>query len=445
MDSLMIGLLGVVGLLVLLALGVHIGIALLISGFLGLTMLNGFQASMPTAVSGFYHKISNPALITLPLFVLMGFLASGGGISKSIYETLNLWLGGFRSGLGIATVMGCTAFGTVCGSSLVTAAVFARISAPEMRRQGYDKKLAYAICASSGAIGMLIPPSMLAIVYGMLSGASIGKLLMAGVAPGVLLALFFSVTIVIIGKLRPGSMKGQGLQSATWAQRIRSLGSWWPIYFVAASIFGGIYGGIFSPSEASAVAAFVLFVVFLLRVVTSETSGQRGDMLRELWASFGATATTSALIFLVLGGATVFSQFLVLTGVTNQLSGFVKGLDLNPTVLVVVFCFVYLVLGCFLDSVSMLCVTIPVFNPIVNAAGVDPIWYATVVIVAIEIGLITPPVGLNLFSTKGAAEPDVTLEDIIGGVFPFFIAFVLLLVLLLSFPRVSTYLPGFVT
>src|SRR4030042_1165309 len=201
MDPFLIGLFGVIGLLVLLALGVHIGIALFVSGFVGLTMLNGFQATIPTVVSGFYHKISNPALITLPLFGLMGFLASGGGISQNIYDTLNRWWGRFRSGLGIATVLGCTAFGTVCGSSLVTAAVFARISAPEMRRQGYDKRLAYAICASAGAIGMLIPPSMLAIVYGMLSGVSIGKLLMAGVAPGVLLALFFSLTIVIGGKL----------------------------------------------------------------------------------------------------------------------------------------------------------------------------------------------------------------------------------------------------
>jgi tripartite ATP-independent transporter DctM subunit len=444
MDPLVVGLLGVIGLLTLLALGVHIGVALLVSGFAGLTVLNGFQATMPTVVSGFYHKISNPALITLPLFVLMGYLASGGGVSHSIYETLNLWLGGFRSGVGIATVLGCTAFGTVCGSSLVTAAVFARISAPEMRRQGYDKRLAYAICASAGAIGMLIPPSMLAIVYGMLSGVSIGKLLMAGVAPGVLLAFFFSVTIVIVGKLRPESIRSADLTSATWAQRVRSLGSWWPIYLVAASIFGGIYGGVFSPSEASAVAAFVLLIVFLLKVSSQKNPLRRGEMLRELWASFGATATTSALVFLVLGGATVFSQFLVLTGVTNQLSNFVKELGLQPGVLIVVFCLVYLLLGCFLDSVSMLCVTIPVFNPIVNAAGVDPIWYATVVIVAIEIGLITPPVGLNLFSTKGSAEPDVTLEDIIGGVLPFFAAFLLLLVLLLSVPWLSTFLPRFV-
>lgn len=444
MDPLAVGLLGVLALLVLLSLGVHIGIALVISGFLGLTMLNGFHATIPTVVSGFYHKISNPALITLPLFVLMGFLASGGGISQNIYDTLSLWLGGFRSGLGIATVLGCTAFGTVCGSSLVTAAVFARISGPEMRRQGYDKRLAYAICSSAGAIGMLIPPSMLAIVYGMLSGVSIGKLLMAGVAPGVLLALFFSATIVGVGKWRPSSMTGRGLRSATWAERIRSLGSWWPIYLVASTIFGGMYGGIFSPSEASAVAAFVLFVVFLLRAASVKTGNRRAEMMRELWASLGATATTSALIFLVLGGATVFSQFLVLTGVTNQLSNFVKGLGLHPTLLVVVFCFVYVILGCFLDSVSMLCVTIPVFNPIVNAAGVDPIWYATVVIVAIEIGLITPPVGLNLFSTKGAAESDVTLEDIIGGVLPFLAAFVLLLVLLLAVPWVSTFLPRFV-
>ena len=374
----------------------------------------------------------------------MGFLASGGGISQNIYDTLNLWLGRFRSGLGIATVLGCTAFGTVCGSSLVTAAVFARISAPEMRRQGYDKRLAYAICASAGAIGMLIPPSMLAIVYGMLSGVSIGKLLMAGVAPGVLLALFFSVNHRDRRQAETVFHEGPG-------SHIRHLGPANPEPgLLVADLPRGRHHlrrhvrGHFLPSEASAVAAFVLLVVFLLKTVSKKTSAQRGEMMRELWGSFGATATTSALIFLVLGGATVFSQFLVLTGVTNQLSTYVKGLGLHPTVLVFVFCFVYLVMGCFLDSVSMLCVTIPVFNPIVNAAGVDPIWYTTVVIVAIEIGLITPPVGLNLFSTKGSAEPDVTLEDIIGGVFPFFIAFVLLLVFLLSFPLVSTFLPSFV-
>jgi tripartite ATP-independent transporter DctM subunit len=435
---------GSVCLFVLLALGVHIGVALIVSGFLGLTYMNGFETTISMVVSGFYHKISNPGLITLPLFILMGHLASGGGISQDIYESLSLWLGRYRSGLGISTVLGCTGFGTVCGSSLVTAAVFARISAPEMRRQGYEKKLAYGICASAGAIGMLIPPSMLAIVYGMLTGVSIGKLLMAGVAPGLLLALGFSLAIIMVGRLRPASMGAHTVKSATWDQRIRSFKVWWPVFLVSVVIFGGMYGGVFSPSEASAVASFILMAVFAWKTALLGQVSQRREMMRELRQSFDATATTSGLIFLVLGGATVFSQFLVLTGITTKLSVFVKGLDLAPIVLVVVFCFVYLILGCFLDSVSMLCVTVPVFNPIVNAAGIDSIWYATAVIMAIEVGLITPPVGLNLFAAKGVAQSDVTLEDIISGSLPFLVVMIFVLILLISFPSVCTFIPSFV-
>jgi len=426
----------------ILALGFHIGLALIMSGFIGLLFMLSFEQTITMTVAAFYHKISNPALITLPLFILMGHLASGGGISRNIYDSLSKWLGRFRSGLGISTVLACTAFGTVCGASIVVAAVFSKISAPEMRRYGYSKSLAYAICASSGAIGMLIPPSILGIVYGTMSGVSIGKVLMAGIAPGVLVAIGFTLAIIITSKLSPSAIVGtDSVKSVSWGERIRSLKEWWSILVVSVTLFGGMYGGVFSPSEAAAVAAFILLVIYLLKTALSKTD--RRTMFPELWKTFGETAITSALIFFVFGGATVFSQFVVLTGVTSRLSEMFFDTGLSPKVLVLIFCFIYLMLGVFLDGISIVCITVPVFNPIINAAGVDPIWYATLVILSIEIGLITPPVGLNLYAAKGAAEPDVSLEDIMRGILPFFAAMVAVLLFLFAFPSISTYLPSF--
>ena len=445
MDPFMIGLLGVILLFVLLAIGTHIGIALAMSGFLGVVLISGFEQAISMSVTAIYHKVSGPALITLPLFILMGYLASGGGISGALYDSLALWLGKFRGGLGIATVWACTAFGTVCGSSIVTTAVFGKTCAPEMRRHGYSKAMSYAICASAGSIGMLIPPSILAIVYGMLSGISIGKVLMAGVMPGVIWALLFSLTILIMPKIRPKSIERDPyLQKATWRQRIVSLKTWWPIALVAGAMFGGIYGGVFTPSEAASVAAFVMIVYYVFIKILPSRGGKRKESLRDFNTILTDTATTSALVFLILGAATVFSNFTVLTGMTNAISELVHKWGLSQITLILLFSFIYLILGCFLDSISMLCITIPVFNPIIQQAGIDPIWYATIVIVSVEIGLITPPVGMNLYAAKGVAEQDVKLEDIISGIIPFLIAELVSLVLFLCFPILSTYLPSFV-
>lgn len=444
MDPYLIGLMGALLLFVLLAVGTHIGIALSISGFIGIAMITGFDQAISMNVTAIYHKISAPALITLPLFILMGYLASGGGISRDLYDSLSLWLGRFRGGLGVATVFGCTAFGTVCGSSIVTTAVFAKICAPEMRRHGYSKQLAYAICASSGSIGMLIPPSIIAIVYGMLSGISIGKVLMAGVAPGLLWCALFSLTVVMMGKIRPSYISPPPPSTVTWRQRIVSLKLWWPIMIVATATFGGIYGGVFSPSEAAAVAAFILIVIYLTAVVLSKKGRDRSGSLRQVNTILTDTATTSAMIFLVMGAATVFSNFIVLTGMATKISELVSKLGLSQLGLVLLFNFIYLILGCFLDGISMLCITIPVFNPIILAAGVDPVWYATTVIVSVEIGLITPPVGLNLYAAKGVAESDVSLEDIIAGILPFFVVEIISMAILIAFPKLSTFLPRFV-
>jgi C4-dicarboxylate transporter DctM subunit len=444
LDPITLGGLGIAMLFVLLALGIHIGFALMIASAIGLAVVAGFQPMTEMVINSFYHKISNPTLITLPLFILMGHLASGGGISRDIYESLSLWLGKFRSGLGIATVVGCAAFGTVCGASVVASAVFSKISAPQMRRQGYDKSLAYAISSASGAIGMLIPPSILAIVYGTLSGISIGKVLMAGVAPGILVTIAFSLTIIFMGKIRPEYIKrGATNYSASWTDRIKSLKSWWTVTIVALSIFGGMYGGIFSPSEAASVAAFLIGIIFLIRMFNGDRNKRKQDF-QELIRCLGDTAITSALIFFIFGSATVFSQFIVLTGLTTRISELVIGANLSPTVIVILFTIIFLILGMFLDGISILCITIPVFNPIISAAGIDAIWYATIVILSVEVGLITPPVGLNLFAAKGVAEPDVSLEDIVRGIWPFVLAMVACVAILFVFPDIGTFLPRLV-
>lgn len=445
MSSLAIGLLGICLLLIFLMLGLHIGISLMLSGLIGLILiLHGITPALTMTVGAFYHKVTAPTLVTVPLFILMGFLASGGGISKNIYDSLKLWLGKFRSGLGIATVFACTGFGTVCGSSLVTSSVFAKISAPEMRRTcGYDKKLAYAICASAGSIGMLIPPSILIVVYGILSGQSVGRLLIAGVAPGILLAIAFSLTIILLGKIKPSLMGDvSNVPSAPWSAKIASLKHWWTVIIVAFVILGGIYGGVFSPSEAAAVAAFILLIIYLL--ITLVDSVRRKGILKELLVIFSDTATTSAMIFFLMGSATVFSDLITMSGVTKELSNVLLGADMPQIMVVLMMVFVVGILGCFLDSMSVLCVTVPVFNPIITTLGIDPIWYATVIILAVEVGLITPPFGLNVFATKGVAEPDVRLEDIFGGVLPFFIAMLVVLGILLGFPVLSTFLPSYI-
>ena len=445
LDPFVTGSLGIALLFVLLSMGFHIGFALIISGIAGLMTIVGFDSTMSMVINSFYHKISNPSLITLPLFILMGHLSSAGGISQDLYESLSLWLGKFRSGLGIATVLACAAFGTVCGASIVASAVFSKISAPQMRKQGYDKSLAYAICASSGAIGMLIPPSILAIVYGTLSGVSIGKVLMAGIAPGILVTIAFSFAIIIVGWLKPEYIqrKSDAVYNATWGDRIRSLKAWWSVSIVGVAIFGGMYGGVFSPSEAASVAAFLLAAIYFLRVILSEKS-EKSRLMRQLWSCLRETAVTSALIFFIFGSATIFSQFIVLTGMTNKLSDMFAGSGLSPATLVLTFTIVFLVLGIFLDGISILCITIPVFNPLINAAGINEIWYATIAILSVEVGLITPPVGLNLFASKGVAEPDVSLEDIVRGILPFFFAMLVCVALIFLFPEISTFLPQLV-
>lgn len=430
MDPILLGVLGILLLLLLLCAGVHIAIALAFVGIAGLISLIGFTTAMNLMGSGLFHQASQYSFVVIPLFVFMGMIASGTGISENVYKSMQIWTGGIRGGLGIATVGSCTAFGAICGSSLVTAAVFARLSAPEMRRLGYDKRFAYGICSSGGIIGMLIPPSVLMVIYGLITEVSIGRLLIAGLLPGIILFLTFSLGIWVIAKIKP-SLVSPVQQKIAFNQKVKCIVHFVPVIITFVVIAAGIFSGLFSPSEAGAVSCVLLIIwFFFLRLP-----------LKKLWLSVQDTMITVSMVFLILISAALFARFLNLSGIANKLTQFVVGSGYSPLGVILASLALYLVLGCFLDSISMLSITLPVLCPVTTAMGIDPIYYAVVVVMTIEAGLITPPIGLNIYAVKGVAEEDVTLEDLFIGAFPFFLMMVLCIFLFIAFPVLSTWLP----
>ena len=433
MEPLWVGILGLVILLVFIAAGVHISLSLVAVGLLGVILLTGINQAFDFLVMTTFHRVFRAEFAIIPLFVLVGLVAALGGLSKDTYHALSLWLNRVRGGLGIATVGGCTAFGTVSGSSLVTATVFAKAAAPDMRQMGYDKRLTYGLVSAAGAIGMLIPPSVLIIVYSILTEESPGRLLIGGITPGLLLFIVFSLGIWVIGHIKPSAVGFTGaVKEITWRQRIVGLRLMWPMVLVGTILILGVFFGFFSVHEAGAFAVTVVTIV----VLVSRRS------LRGIAQALADTAGITAMIFFIFIGATMFARFLMLSGIAPIALNFIIGLELSPVGIVIVMCFVYLVLGCFLDSISTLAVTIPVIYPIILTMGIDPIWYGMSVILAIEVGLITPPVGLNVYAVKGVAETDVKLEDIFIGAFPFFLMMLVALAIVIAFPFLSTTLPA---
>ncbi|MFC1985282.1 TRAP transporter large permease, partial [Chloroflexota bacterium] len=389
MDPLLVGSLGIIVLLVLLVFGVHISVALGVVGLFGCVLIVGWDSSMWLATSVAYHLVAHVTFIILPLFIFMGVLGGASGISRNIYMGLKAWVGRVRGGLGITTIGSCAAFGVVTGSSLVTSAVFAKVSAPEMRLQGYGKSMAYGICASGGSIGMLIPPSGLMVIYGLLAEESIGKLLIGGIAPGILLAVLFSIGILIISYIKPSSVAvGSVPPRATWRDRVTSIKLLWPVLVLGTIIIGGILGGVFSPTEAAAFGAFIVLVITL-----TTTGSERWKILSSGMLD---TISVTGMLFLIIIGAGLFARFLMLSQITPRLLDIIIGAGLSNLTFVIVMAVIYLAMGCFLDSIAMLSITLPLIIPIVRIMGIDGIWFAIVSVVAIEVGLITPPLGLNV-------------------------------------------------
>lgn len=432
-DPTTAGIIGTVCVLVLIFLGTHIGPSLATGGLLGLILLFGDVGKAMAILSTTpYSTVAVFDLAVLPLIILMGVLTMHVGVTDAAYHAAYKWLGRLPGGLAIATIFASAAFGAACGSSAATAAIFTKVSLGEMEKLGYQSKLSCGSIAAGGTLGMLIPPSALGIIYGILTEQSIARIFLGGVGPGILLAVIFAIGIYVLVRRNPSLAPRMELD-VSWKDRITSLTGLWGVALLAIIILGGIYTGVFTATEAASVGCFAAFVMFML---------SKKKTWQALWSALLEAGKTNAMVFLVLIGAMVFSRMLAVTGISGNFIDAVSSSGLPPKVILGAFLVMYLVMGCFLDSISMMSITLPVVFPLMMSFGFDPIWFGLVVIVVIEMGLLTPPMGLNVYVVKATAGDRVSLEDIFAGCVPFFIMMLIGTVLLIFVPSIITWLPN---
>jgi tripartite ATP-independent transporter DctM subunit len=417
-------------LFVLLFAGLPIAFALFLVGYAGSAALIGPGAALAMAGQVTFDTVRNYNLATLPLFVLMGNLVARARLSSELYEAAYAFLGHRRGGLAMTTILACGGFSSVCGSSMATASTMARVAMPSMRAYGYAPGLASASIAAGGTLGILIPPSVILVIYGIMTNTNIGALFMAGVIPGLIGILGYLLAVGWSVARDPAA--GPPGERSTWAQRRRALGRVWGIALLFLTMLGGIYAGVFTPIEAAGVGAFGAFLFALAR---GELDARA---LREVLAE---SMRTSAVMLLVLVGAVLYNNFLDLSGFTRVLKDAVTAAGMHPLAAMAVIVAIYLVLGCVLESLSMVLLTVPVFFPIVVALGYDPVWFGIIVVVATEISLITPPVGFNVFMLHSML-PEIPVGAMFRGLVPFIVADLLRLALLIGVPSLALWLPG---
>ncbi|MSQ21597.1 MAG: TRAP transporter large permease [Betaproteobacteria bacterium] len=420
------------GMLTLLMLGIPVGLSLGVAGFLGLAYIGGLPLALAQLQSLPYNLANDYAFAVVPTFVFMGNLAMNGGMARELFVAADRWFGHMRGGLYLSTIAGSTAFGAASGSTIVNATVFTRVALPEMLRLGYSKKTAAACIASVGTLDAMIPPSVAMVVYGIITEQSIGKLMLAGIIPGVLAAIAYCLLMIVMVRLRP-ELAPQRLERASWRERFVSLGSTWSILVLFAVVMGGIYLGFFSPTASGAAGAFGALVILLLRGRLT---------FRIVWDSLLNAAVTTAMLFIIIIGGLMFSRMLLMSGALTSVVDWISSLGLSKLSLIAAICAMYIVLGCITDAISMLIVTLPFVFPIVMHAGLDPIWFGIICVQLLEIGAITPPVGLNLYATVSASEGAVSMEEIIEGIIPFVALNLVILAALVAFPEVVTWLPA---
>lgn len=415
--------------LVLLAFGLPIAMALLSSGFIGLLMIGNLKMGLASLALVPYATVAKGALIVIPLFVLTGQVAFAAGLSRDAYDMAYRWFGKFKGGLAMASVAASAAFAATSGSSVATAATVGKIAIPEMKRFGYADSLATGCVAAGGTLGILIPPSISFIIYGIITETSIGKLLIAGVVPGIISASIYITGLFLLTRWRP-DMAPPGV-AFSWAERFRSLFRSFGILALFLIIMGGIYTGLFTPSEASAVGAFTAILLAFMKRATKKA-------LRE---SFSESAKTSAMIFMLLVGAMVFAQFIAISGVGADIAKVLSEFPAARVWVLILILALYIPMGMFLDGMSVMLITMPVIFPTVVKLGYDPIWFGVIITKMIEIGLITPPVGFNIFIIKGVT-PNVPLETIFKGAAFFLILDLITVGVLIAFPDIVTWLPN---
>lgn len=432
------GLIGFAAVLALVLVRMPIAFAMGLVGMVGFMMETNFRAAISMVARLIIDTSQNYGLSVVPLFILMGLFVNKAGISRELYAASNAFLGHLRGGLAMATIVACGGFAAMSGSSLATAATMSKVAMPEMRRFGYSDKLATASIAAGGTLGILIPPSVILVIYGLLTETSVGKLFMAGIIPGILGVLLYLLAVRFTVWREPDA--GPAGDRTSWPEKVKALRQVWAVLLLFFLVIGGLYGAFdvpplniaFSPTEAAGMGAMGAFLIALARGRLS--FGDVREVLTE-------TATTTASLFAVLIGAWVFSNFVNIAGLPQGLLSIVTANDLSPVMVMALILAIYIVLGCVFESLSMLLLTVPVFFPVVTNLGFDPIWFGIIVVVVVEISLITPPVGLNVFVLKGVVG-DVSTGTIFKGVTPFWIVDILRLLILLMLPGLVLFLPG---
>ena len=429
MDPTTIAAFGFGGLFVLLAIRMPVGAAMMLVGTVGIWMIRP-QAALPKLAGEIFAEASNYPLMIIPLFVLMGNLAGVSGMSRDLYDAANAWLGHRKGGLASATVVGCAGFSALSGSSLAAALTMGRVALPQMQRYGYENGLATGAIAAGGTLGILIPPSAGFVIYAILTEQSIGQLFMAGVLPGLMLTCLFIVAIWIVVTRDP-SKAPTNLDPVPFPERMRALGraSW--ITGIIVLTIGGIYSGVFSAIEAAGIGALLALLVTLFRGALTRAN------VEDVIAS---TLKSSGTVFMILFGAFVFKTFVGFTGITYALSLWVAELGLTGGQIVVAFLALFIVLGMFMDGFAILVLTVPLVQPILEPLGVDMIWFGVLMVIALEMGLISPPVGINVFVVKGIAE-GVPLNTIFRGIWPFWFAMLAALCFVFLLPDIALFLP----
>ncbi|WP_424929952.1 TRAP transporter large permease [Amaricoccus tamworthensis] len=425
-----VGTLGIVVLFILLLIRIPVAFAMFAVGFAGIWALNGWNAAMGLMASETFTLASSPELVVVPLFILMGNVASATGMSRRLYDAAYAIVGQVRGGLASATVIGCGGFAALAGSSVASALTMGKVSLAEMDRFHYDRRLATGVVAAGGTLGILIPPSTGFVIYAILTEQSIGRLFLGGVLPGLLLLLAFLITVTIICTIRPDL--GPRGPATTLREKRRAMLGALPVLVIVFMTIGGIYGGFFSPVEAAGVGAgLVILYGVLIRTLT----------FAILWKSTRDSVVTTATVMLILIAAHMINPFLALSHIPSAIGEQIVALDLSATGTLVMILAIYLVLGCFLEGFAMLVLTLPIFFPVIVELGIDPVWFGVLVVLTLEMGLISPPVGLNVFIVKSVA-PKVPLGDIFVGVIPFWIAMLATLAVLITFPQISLILPN---
>lgn len=431
MSPLVIGLLGIVVMLFFILLGMPIGFTMAIVGLLGTTYLLGFSVAVVQLPLTFYAIVSNYSFTVLPFFILMGYFAGDSGISADLYKTAEKWLRRLPGGLALATIAGCAGFASISGSSVATAATMGTVALPEMKKRNYSDGFAAGTVAAGGTLGFLIPPSVAFVVYGIVTEQSVGKLLIAGFFPGLILALTFMLIVVLRVKMNP-KLAPASPETLSWRERFLSLRDIWGVILVFFLVMGGILFGFFTPTEAGAAGAFFLLIFAL---------GRRKLNFHVLFNSLLATGKISCMIFIIILGAYLFGDFLALSRVPVKLMEAIGGLAVSRYVIFAIIVVLYIVLGCFIESIPMIILTVPVTLPVILSLGFSPIWFGVISVLMVEAALITPPVGMNVYVIGGVAKT-IPVMTIFRGALPFLISIVVVVIILTAIPQIALFLPN---